>query len=203
MVPTHTPDNTDPSRWENPSVPSEWCDLIRTSMPPFDPQKTPAYHMGAIAESFRTYPGVVRSEHPIGSFAALGPRAESLLASHPLDEMFGNDSPLGALYREGGRVLLLGVGHTRNTSLHLAETRAQWPSKTMIREGTMMVVEGKSRWVEVDMIAWNNDDFAAIGHAYEDTFPIERGMVGLAEARLFEQAHMVDFATAWMRNHRV
>ena len=52
----------------------------------------------------------------------------------------------------------------------------------MIREGTMMMVEGKSRWVEVDMIAWNNDDFAAIGDTYEEVFPIERGMVGLAES---------------------
>src|SRR5690349_14206253 len=42
----------------------------------FDPASTPTLDMGITAELFWRQPGVVRSTHPGGSFAAAGPEAE-------------------------------------------------------------------------------------------------------------------------------
>src|SRR5215831_12542887 len=47
----------------------------------FDVRKTPSC-VGAISESFRKIPGVVRSLHPTHSVAALGPRAGFLTEGH-------------------------------------------------------------------------------------------------------------------------
>ncbi|MEE2788820.1 MAG: AAC(3) family N-acetyltransferase [Myxococcota bacterium] len=202
MVPTHTATNSDPANWSNPRVPTAWHALIRREMVPFSPEKTPSVHMGKIAETFRGYPGVLRSHHPIGSFAAHGPDAAALVDHHELNEMFGDHSPLGALYRLDGRILLLGVGHTRNTSLHLAESRAEWPGKSYRHEGAMVEVEGGARWVTMNMTAWNDEDFSTIGHAYDHLHEHQAGRVGCGRGALYRQTHLVDFAAAWMERNR-
>ena len=201
MMPTHT-GNTDPAQWENPSVPEAWWPIIRASMPAFDPATTPTREMGRVAELFRTYPGVKRSNHPIGSFAALGPNAEKLTETHILEDIFGDASPLGTLYELDGYVLLLGVTHENNTSLHLAEHRAEFLGKRRITEGAAMFVEGQRQWVAFEMLDLETDDFAAIGDAYEAAHEIKRHHVGRAEVRFFKQRPLVDWAVTWMEQNR-
>lgn len=75
-------------------------------------------------QPLRTWPGARRSDHPARSFAAVGKHAEYLTGNHDLSHIFGQNSPLDKLYELDGYVLLIGVGHDKNTSLHLAETRA-------------------------------------------------------------------------------
>ena len=123
VVPTHTPDNSDPAQWRNPPVPADWWPLIRSEMPGFDPAVTPSRFMGALAETVRGWPGALRSAHPHVSFAALGPAAEQVVAGHTLADMLGEGSPLARLYDLDADVLLLGVDHSVSTSLHLAEYR--------------------------------------------------------------------------------
>ena len=110
VVPTHSPDNSDPADWQHPPVPEEWKPIIRETMLPYDPQTTRSRLMGVIAETVRTWPGAVRSAHPQTSFAAIGPEAESLMAGHVLDCALGERSPLAKLEAVRARVLLLGVG---------------------------------------------------------------------------------------------
>ena len=188
MMPTHTADNTDPSQWEQPSVPEAWWLTIRASMPAFDPALTPTREMGRVAELFRTYPEVKRSNHPIGSFAALGPNASKLTETHALEDIFGDASPLGELYTLDGYILLLGVTHENNTSLHLAEHRAEFPGKHYVKEGTALFVGDKRQWVEFEMLDLETDDFAALGDAYEAAHEIERHHVGQAEVSFFQAA---------------
>ena len=76
IMPSHTADNSDPKHWENPPVPSEWFDTIRQSMPAYQSSIATTFNMGKIVETFRHWPGVVRSEHPQFSVIALGPKAE-------------------------------------------------------------------------------------------------------------------------------
>jgi aminoglycoside 3-N-acetyltransferase len=159
--------------------------------------------MGVIPELFRTWPGVLRSAHPYLSFAAYGPQAAYLTADHLNLEMpLGDDSPVGRLYELDGYVLLLGVGHDNNTSLHLAEQRAAWPGKRTYQEGTAMLVNGERHWVAFEMLDLNGDDFATIGDSYEAEYHLPRHQVGRAETRFLKQRPLVDYAVQWMECHR-
>ena len=76
--------------------------------------------LGAVAAEFARQPDVFRGEHPLHSFQAVGARAEELMAAQHPDRMLG---PVEELERLDGDVLLLGVGHHSNTTMHLAEQR--------------------------------------------------------------------------------
>jgi aminoglycoside 3-N-acetyltransferase len=203
MMPAHSGDLSDPARWQAPPAPPGTADAIRDAMPAWDPGRTPTRQMGILAEHFRNWPGVRRSDHPQVSFAALGPAADDLLATHRTGDGLGESSPIGRLYALDGEVLLIGVGHGNDTSLHLAEYRADWPSKAVHTEGAPRLVDGVRRWCAFEELVWTDDDFVAIGEAFEaDGAPVRTGRVGAAQTRRFRQRPLVDFATAWMTAHR-
>ena len=201
VMPTHTATNTDPANWRSRAVPEAWWPHIRAYMPAFDPARTPSSMMGKLPELFRTWPHVLRSNHPIGSFAAHGPQAAALTAPQPLEPMFGDDSPIGRLYKLDGYVLLLGVNHENNTSLHLAEYRADFP-KRWRRDGSAALVDGVRQWVPFEMMRLTNNDFNLLGAAYEAQIGYTPGKVGSADARFLRQRPLVDFAVGWMGANR-
>jgi aminoglycoside 3-N-acetyltransferase len=147
MMPTQTWKNLDPFSGVHGPVPEAWWPTIRAHWPAYDPATTPSIGMGVVAELFRTWPGAQRSHHPVRSFAALGPQAERLIATHALEDPFGETSPVGQLYALDGFILLLGTDHSRNTSLHLAEHRADYPRKRRLQESSAILVEGIRQWV--------------------------------------------------------
>jgi len=163
VMPTHSTELTDPANWRAPPVPSEWIETTRATMPPYDPATTPTSDVGRIAELFRTWPGAVRSDHPSASLAALGPLAEQITKSHPLDDPHGPGSPLGALYRLGAKVLLIGVDFDRCTCLHLAE-HMLWPERPRVREGAPLLIDGGRQWVSFETLpVLDNDHFLPVG----------------------------------------
>jgi aminoglycoside 3-N-acetyltransferase len=84
---------------------------------------------GAIPEAGRQHPAAIRSIHPTHSVSAIGAQAVAFTAGHersrtPCDE----HSPYVRLMDEGGKILLLGgVTHESNTSLHALEEMAKVP----------------------------------------------------------------------------
>lgn len=87
----------------------------------FDVLESPS-ELGIISETFRRRPGVLRSWSPTHCTAGCGPRAADLLAGHHLCPIsVGRGSPYHKLIQAGGKILLLGVGHGSNTTLHFIE----------------------------------------------------------------------------------
>jgi len=75
--------------------------------------------IGTLAETLRQYPGAMRTAHPILSFT--GFRLDDALLTQTVYNPF---APIGWLADQDGWVLLLGVDHTVNTSIHYAEKLA-------------------------------------------------------------------------------
>ena len=94
---------------------------------PFDVAATPVdASLGVTADIFRRMPDVSRSNHPF-AFAALGPHAAAITADPLPLPPHRLESPVGRVYEMDGKVLLLGVGHDSDTTIHLAEVFAQVP----------------------------------------------------------------------------
>jgi aminoglycoside 3-N-acetyltransferase len=158
----------------------------------FDPRSTPTQDMGITAELFWRQPGVLRSTHPGGSFAAAGPHAEWICAPQPLSPPHGHDSPVGRVYDLDGQVLLLGVTHSENTTLHLAEALAGVPYSV----SHPCVVEADGA-VQTVMIA--ETDHCCTGFRQLDEWLRARGLqrdgkVGHADVRLAASRDVVAVA---------
>ena len=167
-MPAHSGDWSDPSQWVAPPVPANWWDTIDAGRPGFDPYATPLRAMGAVAENLLLRRATLRSGHPLHSHMAHGFHAGAITARHDLDDSFGDSSPLGRLYEMDATIVLIGVGHERNTSLHLAEARASWEGRSTVRQSTMVMREGSPHQVEWDMLDHSTDDFTSIGDALDD-----------------------------------
>lgn len=93
------------------------------SDPLFDPKTSPTTS-GAINQYFMRRYAIQRSLHPWCSVGALGKRAAFYVSDHHLCKWpFGEKSPLYKLAHrpDGGRILLFGCSHDRNTSYHIIE----------------------------------------------------------------------------------
>lgn len=91
-------------------------DPVHVSVP-FSPELPIDREIGIIPETLRTVLPVKRSGHPLQSFVAHGERAVWLTSGDPFDV----DAPIRRLMDVGGDLLLIGVGHTRSTAVHVAE----------------------------------------------------------------------------------
>lgn len=201
VMPTQSAQYSNPSLWSNPPVPDHWVPQIRESMPAYRPEVTPTRDVGTIPEVFRTYPDVVRSAHPVYSFAAWGADADAVVADHALDCGLGEQSPLAAVYEREGTILQLGTTHDTNTSLHLAEYRADL-GLGRVSNTAPVLRDGERVLVEYEDIDLTTEDFLDIGSAFENEHAVATGNVGDADATLLDQRSIVDFAVEWMETNR-
>jgi aminoglycoside N3'-acetyltransferase len=159
---------------------------------PFDSMFTPASSdLGVVADMFWRLPNVLRSDH-LHAFAAAGPQASWVLADRlPLPPHIPA-SPVGRLHDLDGQVLLLGVGHEADTTLHLAELLAGVPYRvpkrcTIVRDGRPVRIE------------YPENDHCCERFALADAWLSARGLqserrVGHAHARLARARDIVAVA---------
>jgi aminoglycoside 3-N-acetyltransferase len=202
VMPTFTGANSEPSKWKNPPVPESWWEIIRKEMPAFEPHITPTRGIGKIVESFRNWPGVLRSNHPMSSFAAWGKNTKFIIENHELIDDLGEGSPISRLYELDGQILLIGVTHENNTSIHLAEYRSDFPGKKNTLTGSAIMVNNQQKWVEWEELELNSDDFAQLGKDFESKINYKPGKIGMAESRLVSVRAIVDFGVEWLKMNR-
>jgi aminoglycoside 3-N-acetyltransferase len=165
---------------------------------PFDPRSTPCAGMGIVADTFWRMPGVNRSDSP-HAFAAVGPHAAEITAPHPVDVPHGLDSPVGRAYDLDAEVLLLGVGHDANTTVHLAENVAGVGYKlpkyaTFIHDGQLV----RHHYREIDHCCAN---FALLDSWLEARGHQQRGFIAGAPARLASARDIVAAALDQLREN--
>jgi aminoglycoside 3-N-acetyltransferase len=109
----------------------------------------------------------------------------------------GLDSPVGRIYEFDGQVLLLGVGHDANTTIHLAENMAGVRYRrpkyaTILSDGQPVRYD----YSEIDHCCQNFD----LMDQWLDSEGLEwRGIVGHAEARLARSRDIIEVALARLR----
>ena len=163
---------------------------------PFDPRSTPCPAMGVTADSFWRLSGVLRSDSP-HAFAAVGPLAERITAPHPLSPPHGPDSPVGRVHELGGYVLLVGVGHDANTTVHLAEHMAGVRYRR--RKHVTIMQGGVPTRFKYEEIDHRCERFALVDGWLDERTLQRRGIVGLADARLVPARAVVDVLVERLR----
>jgi aminoglycoside 3-N-acetyltransferase len=172
--------------------------------PTFDPVRTPG-RTGALAEALRAWPGAVRSLHPFYSVAAVGAGAAELCEGHHLVAGTAPGSPLDRLAAGGGKVLLIGTGHTSNTTIHVGEFHAEvgyldipfdpgWPTGATVELG-----DGRSLEVSYDRFPGCSRAFGAIERPLRQRGAIRDGQIGRALAQLVSGRAIVEEAVVLLR----
>ena len=116
--------------------------------------------------------------------------------------IFGEGSPIGKLYELDGLVLLIGVGYDKNTSLHLADVRADYSGKHNSIEHSAVMENGHRVWKRYETLFVDGEDFDEIGTAFENAYPIHKASLGNGTIRLMKQRDLVDFAVRWIEENR-
>lgn len=110
-------------------LPTHTWKTVNADNPVYNPQTTPSC-VGLLTNMFMKRDGVIRSLHPTHSMAGYGKNAAEYLAG----EEYNNTpcTPGGCYDRlrdAGGKVLLVGVGHERNTYIHSVEEVLNVPNR--------------------------------------------------------------------------
>jgi len=194
LMPTFTTQLIDPATWPVPPSPEE-RERLMAQMQLYDPAKSPPHKMGAVATALWRTPGARRSLHPITSWTAIGPLAEALTADHPREDPEGRHGPVGRAWERDARVLLLGVDHDANTTIHLAESLLDMPHLYALPDCyPERAADGAIVWRPVTKTTKCSDGFVGIGPRLEAAGAVRRGQVGQAPCMLLRSREIVRVA---------
>lgn len=156
----------------------------------FEPASTRAApDLGIVADTFWRLPLVHRGHHPF-AFAARGPQAARIVADPLVLPPHQRTSPVGRVLDCDGRILLLGVDHDANTTLHLAELLAGVP----YRSPKHVTVLRAARPMRIDYL--ENDHccrrFTQANRWLKARGLQAEGIVGHARAKLMRARDLID-----------
>lgn len=189
-------------------LPTFSFNLALWSLPPFDPWQTPS-RVGALTEAFRHQPGVLRSHHPTHSVAAWGRLSWDIVGGPPEYEPLGIESPLDRARRAGARILLLGVGNNRNSTVHVAESLAAMPylsvpfSDVDPHDEAWYMDEpgGEAHVLFIQEMPGSSEGFSVLDRLLEDNGIARPSRIGAAESWLMDSAALCDFVVDRLRDN--
>ena len=175
-------------------MPSMTDDYSRT----FEPKNTTCLSMSAVADIFWRLPGALRSGQPLG-FAALGPKAAEITAPYPIEPPHGLHTPVGRVWELDGQVLLLGVGHEADTTIHLAENIVGVRYRGTIPLAVLK--DGRPTVIRCRQVSHCLAKFSLADRWLDEWGLQRRGVVGHAEARLARSRDIVEVVSPQLRDN--
>lgn len=172
--------------------------------PTIELARTPCW-TGMIPETARRRPEAVRSVHPTHSVSAIGARADAYATGHeasrtPCDAR----SPYARLMDEGGKILLLGgVTHESNTTLHALEEMAEVPYHLQDEEtdGIVILPDGRRVVVRTLLHLWRWErEFTKVGPYLEQAGVSITGPVGASASTLVSASGLRDVILPLLRD---
>lgn len=156
-------------------LPTHTWKTINDENPVYDPAESPSC-VGVLTNLFRKRPGVIRSLHPTHSMAGVGRDAAAYLKG---EELCNTPCTPGGCYDRlkecGGKILLVGVGHERNTYIHSAEEVLNVPNRLSDRPMKLQIVMPDGSLRHVHMRKHYNaqqphisEDFVKLNQAFLD-----------------------------------
>jgi aminoglycoside 3-N-acetyltransferase len=133
--------------------------------------------------------GRVRGNHPLNSFSAIGPLASDLIERQQPNDVY---APLERLAELHGAVVMMGVGLTSMTLIHLAERLA---GRTLFRRWANDH-DGRAMMVEVGSCSTGFDAFDSVLTPLE-----QRTTVGESLWRIFPAGPALAAATQAIRQN--
>ena len=156
--------------------------------------------VGVLSNVAAAHPDGVRSMHPTHSIIVFGDKETVLKFVQKEAHVNTPTSPEGCygnFYRENGYILLIGVGHDKNTFLHCVEEKLQVPNRLTndMVERTIIHEDGK---LEKKFLYWFDEseipDVSANFGKFEPAFRYHKciidGFIGNAKAQLCSASKM-------------
>lgn len=171
---------------------------------PYNPVTTPSRMMGILPETLRSYPGAMRSGSPTYSVAAFGKHAKLLTSGKENVGGLGAGSSFEDAYRLGAKILLVGVGNNRNSTIHYAEYasglpfcdipyRAFW-GRTALAERDGKIVE-----VAISDFPGCSTNFGAVDEFLVEKGLMKHGVVCSAGCLIMNSQEVVDAIASHLR----
>lgn len=162
----------------------------------FDVLNTPCW-TGKIPETARKRPGFVRSAHPTHSVCAYGDKAEWFVEGHEFSPTpCGIGSPYDKNLRERGRILLIGVTHQSNTTMHYIEEVAEspWHMQDGTALSTITYADGHVARVPVTLHRYGTPrDFTRLEPEMLERLMQFNARIGESTVRLIKSREMARF----------
>jgi aminoglycoside 3-N-acetyltransferase len=180
-------------------MPTFSFNLVAWNLPDFEPWHTPS-RVGKLTDRFWRQDGVRRTAHPTHSVAAWGRYAAQVTAGNIDYEPLGVGSPLDRARKLGAKILLVGVGHNRNSSVHVAEALADMPylrvpfSDTRDHDEARYVPQGNSRAkkLAIRQMPGSSEGFSKLDQLFLDEGLVDPIMIGNALSTIMSSAEICD-----------
>jgi aminoglycoside 3-N-acetyltransferase len=164
----------------------------------FDHAATPSV-VGRVTEAVRARPNAIRSNHPTHSVTAIGALAQAITEDHDKVDPFARGSALWKAVQVGAKILQLGVTHSTNSMVHVAEEIVGVPYLQRQRYVGIKQPDGKviHKWIRRPGCS---QGFNAIDEPLRERGAIKEAMIGSCRARLISARALVDAAVEMLES---
>lgn len=198
IMPTFTAQLLDPS-CQKTRINQTYWNKVRSSALAFDRKLTPPSNCDAIIHQFLKNEGVIRSYHPLYSFAAWGKYAKIICDKHPLHFGLSKDSPLGKTVEFNGYVVMLGCAYEDCSFFQLARYNGEHIPIRILR--APIENNHKVLWKDMLDLDLNTKNFPQVGEVMEERSIVKTTYIGNGICRLFSAREASILATAYFNIH--